>query len=908
MEYQQRKIQEQQMAAEAAQKTAQTAAPANFTGGFAMQPVVAPPKLEPMPLEARLEPRPMPVMVDTRRPVMVDTRRPVDRRPMEMPESVMKDEQAARQALNDMMQQQSMEAEKAAKATEKSQKDSLIMVDPRKDDVFPHAERQMKGEMEQVEKARRAYEDRAAEAEAKMQAYKHSQMMKAQQIEADQALQEQTVKAEAESTTKKKKQMDDMTASMRVSPLPRKDPREVQKFEEKLKAQQAAAKDEADEKVMKADARDKELNAQMQAHEKKVKAQESDWQKTQKGLVVMEKVQKDKESAAEREQKAAEDSRIQNMYRQAMMHEAHKTQLRERQIKAEESVQKAEEQAAMEEQMTKAEEAHAKKASSFAEAHEKDAEAMQKQARDVMPRGDPDWNDYRHQDEMRESQHKQQQAENRAKVELEAQKRLDKDMSVERQAKAEVSVRQAEMEYQQRKIQEQQMAAEAAQKTAQMDQVRPIAEPIPEIKPHFGPTSKKPLAPPEEPAPMAPEEPAPMAPEEPPEVVVEAEVSLSGMTESQFEAPAVRLAFAQTVAQAARVPPENVEITGVSSTSGRRLLSGVQVAFTVTPDERSPSAVPISQIGASITTAVADTTSNGFASSLASKAKSQGVTISVPTIAMVAAPKIEEKPAVAANLMKNPALLVMWNDAELTKTSAGRVDKTSFRSYFTNKYDNKAVNSKMKDAFSSYVDSVFETALKLHLPVPPQDLSQKDFISAAALVGEFFFGEEKGPDLLRLNGPNGFITINAEAKNMTEAQKLILQDDGRVHQELFNVFFMNKNGWTLTTTARTNAYSEFINSVFDTVTKMCLPRGKTTIDETTFKYADIFANQFDFGALPPAPASTALASPIRSTEVEEMAQEVKELLRRRDAREAAEVDEDNEVVEFNDFVEDALSY
>jgi len=147
--------------------------------------------------------------------------------------------------------------------------------------------------------------------------------------------------------------------------------------------------------------------------------------------------------------------------------------------------------------------------------------------------------------------------------------------------------------------------------------------------------------------------------------------------------------------------------------------------------------------------------------------------------------------------------------------------------------------------------------------------------------------------------PN-FLAINAEAKNVTEASKLTHQTDGRIHEEVFSVYFVNKNAWELNTEARADAYNVFVNSLFNTMTKLTAPIGKTTIDEQAFRYAALMASQFDFAGLPVPPISGNPTPPAelpggfteetdeekqkeeRNTSVEELVRQVEELRRQRE--------------------------
>ena len=123
-------------------------------------------------------------------------------------------------------------------------------------------------------------------------------------------------------------------------------------------------------------------------------------------------------------------------------------------------------------------------------------------------------------------------------------------------------------------------------------------------------------------------------------IMVTATVGLSGVTTSEFT-PVVRVAFRQTVAEAVDVPLANVGITSISLRI-RRVSYGLQVVFTVLPD----SDTPVSEIGAAITTSVADTTSSGFANTLVTKARSQGASIRISGSGILVPPQIINEPVV----------------------------------------------------------------------------------------------------------------------------------------------------------------------------------------------------------------------------------------------------------------------
>merc|ERR1711966_67787 len=153
---------------------------------------------------------------------------------------------------------------------------------------------------------------------------------------------------------------------------------------------------------------------------------------------------------------------------------------------------------------------------------------------------------------------------------------------------------------------------------------------------------------------------------------------------------------------------------------------------------------------------------------------------------------------------QDAALKTMWADTALTKTAAGRVNKTSFQTFMKAKYE-ASTTAEKTEAYDTFLGDVFTAATSMMLPVVKTDLGEHCFTYAAAFAGEFYFAEA-GPDRLKLSGAGAVADLTASWTNIPKV-------NSRVTKANFVAFFAGKYSAD-TTAAKTAAFQSFADSVF----------------------------------------------------------------------------------------------
>mmetsp|Transcript_78579 Transcript_78579/g.139430 ORF Transcript_78579/g.139430 Transcript_78579/m.139430 type:complete len:225 (-) Transcript_78579:266-940(-) len=151
-----------------------------------------------------------------------------------------------------------------------------------------------------------------------------------------------------------------------------------------------------------------------------------------------------------------------------------------------------------------------------------------------------------------------------------------------------------------------------------------------------------------------------------------------------------------------------------------------------------------------------------------------------------------------------------------------------------------------REAFTTYLGSLFEASTAMMLPSVKSNLGKHCFGYGFLLAGEFY--ADKPRDQLKLaasSKPKDKLkALRAEFDH--DWEQVLKDDNGRVTLYGFVNYFLQKHNGKLDGATK-GVYTMFLQKTFESCLKM-MGDNKTTLDGHAFRYGDLMAGEFYFAA------------------------------------------------------------